>query len=169
MPPIRSSNDNKRIWKELQSGTIDTIGTDHVANRLELKIGGDTVWDALAGFPGMGTMLPILLSEGVNKERLTLSQLATLTSLNAARIFGMYPKKGIIQKDSDADIVLVDIKAEKKASAELLDGFSDYTVYEGWKLKGWPVKTLVRGTVVAEDGKVIAKPGYGKFISRNPS
>jgi len=169
MPPIRSSKDAQRIWKEVQGGTIDTIGTDHVANQLKLKIGGNTVWDALAGFPGIGTLLPILLSEGVNKERLSLPQLASLTSLNAAKIFGMYPKKGIIQKDSDADIVLVDIKAEKKASAELLDGFSDYTVYEGWSLKGWPVKTLVRGEVIAEDGKVVAKPGYGKFIPRNTS
>ncbi|MDE1815423.1 MAG: amidohydrolase family protein [Thaumarchaeota archaeon] len=169
MPPIRSSKDAERIWREVQSGTIDTIGTDHVANQLKLKIGGDTVWDALAGFPGIGTLLPILLSEGINKERFSLPQLATLTSLNAAKIFGMYPKKGIIQKDSDADIVLVDIKAEKKASAELLDGFSDYTVYEGWKLKGWPVKTLVRGEVIAEDGKVVAKPGYGKFIPRKAS
>ena len=169
MPPIRSSKDAQRIWKEVQSGTIDTIGTDHVANQLNLKIGGETVWDALAGFPGIGTLLPILLSEGVNKERLSLPQLASLTSMNSAKIFGMYPKKGIIQKDSDADVVLVDVKAEKKASAELLDGFSDYTVYEGWSLKGWPVKTLVRGEVVAEDGKVVAKPGYGKFIPRNVS
>lgn len=169
MPPIRSSKDAQRIWREVQGGTIDTIGTDHVANQLKLKIGGDTIWDALAGFPGIGTLLPILLSEGVNKERLSLPQLASLTSMNAAKIFGMYSKKGIIQKDSDADIVLVDIKAEKKASAELLDGFSDYTVYEGWSLKGWPVKTLVRGEVIAEDGKVVAKPGYGKFIPRNAS
>jgi len=169
MPPIRSSKDTQRIWKEVQGGTIDTIGTDHVANQLKLKIGGDTVWDALAGFPGIGTLLPILLSEGVNKGRLSLPQLASLTSMNSAKIFGMYPKKGIIQKDSDADIVLVDIKEEKKASAELLDGFSDYTVYEGWSLKGWPVKTLVRGEVIAEDGRVVVKPGYGKFIPRNMS
>lgn len=166
MPPIRSLKDTERIWKEVQSGTVNTIGTDHVANRLALKLGGNTVWDALAGFPGMGTMLPILLSEGVNKNRITLQQLSHLTSLNAAKIFGMYPKKGIIQKGSDADIVLVDMKAEKKVSAESLDGFSDYTVYEGWALKGWPVKTLVRGTVVAEDHQVVEKPGFGKFIQR---
>ncbi len=166
MPPIRSSKDSERIWKEVQGGTMDTIGTDHVANQLKLKIGGETVWDALAGFPGIGTLLPILLSEGVNKGRITLPQLSTLTSLNAAKIFGMYPKKGIIQKDSDADIVLVNIKEEKKVSAELLDGFSDYTVYDGWKLKGWPVKTLVRGTIVADNAKMVEKPGFGKFIER---
>ena len=111
-------------------------------------------------------MMPILLSEGVNKGRINLQQLSNLTSLNTAKIFGMYPKKGIIQKDSDADVVLVDMKAEKKVSPELLNGYSDYTVYDGWNLKGWPVKTLVRGTVVAEDSKVTGKQGYGKFIQR---
>lgn len=169
MPPIRSKNDTERIWRGVREGAIDTIGTDHVANQLRLKIGGDTVWDALAGFPGMGTMLPILLSEGVNRGRISLPQLATLTALNAAKIFGLYPKKGAIQKGSDADIVLVDLKEEKKVTAELLNGFSDYTVYEGWQLKGWPRKTIVRGTVVAEDSKVTAKPGFGRFVARNAS
>jgi len=169
MPPIRSLKDIEVIWKEIQSGNVDSIGTDHVANSLELKLGGETVWDALAGFPGMSTMLPILLSEGVNRGRMDLQQLSNLTSLNAARIFGMYPKKGMIQKGADADVVLVDMKREKKVSAELFDGFSDYNIYEGWTLKGWPVKTIVRGSLVAEDFKVIAKPGYGKYISRAAS
>jgi dihydropyrimidinase len=169
MPPIRSSKDTERIWKETQTGNIDTIGSDHVANRINLKLGGSTVWDALAGFPGMGTMIPILLSEGVNKGKITFQQFANLTSLNAAKIFGMFPAKGIIQKGSDADIVLVDMKLEKKVSTELLNGFSDYTVYEGLTLRGWPVKTLVRGSVVSEDSKIIQKPGYGKFIARTAS
>ncbi|MDH2907413.1 MAG: amidohydrolase family protein, partial [Candidatus Nitrosotalea sp.] len=148
------------------SSRIDTIGTDHVANRLNLKLGGENVWSALAGFPGMGTMLPILLSEGVNKGKINLQQLSNMTSLNTAKIFGMYPKKGTIQKGSDGDIVLVDLKKEGKVSAEIIDGFSDYTVYEGWSLKGWPVKTIVRGNIIAEDSKIVAKPGYGKFVSR---
>jgi dihydropyrimidinase len=169
MPPIRTSKDNERIWRDVQTGKIDCIGTDHVANRLDLKLAGDTVWDALAGFPGIGTLMPIMLSEGVNKGRITLHQFVNLTSLNTAKIFGMYPKKGIIQKGSDADIVLADMKLEKKVSVELLDGFSDYSVYEGWTLKGWPVKTLVRGSIVSEDFKVIQKPGYGKFIARTVS
>ena len=114
----------------------------------------------------MGTMLPILLSDGVNKGKITLPQLANLSSANTAKIFEMYPKKGIIQKGSDADIDQVDLKLERKVSSELLDGFSDYTVYEGWVMKGWPVKTLVRGSIVSEDLKIIQKPGYGKFISR---
>ena len=166
MPPIRTSKDQDRIWKAVQDGNIDSIGTDHVANRLYLKLGGSTVWDALAGFPGMGTMLPILLSEGVNKGKITLQQLANLTSTNTAKIFEMYPKKGITQQGSDADIVLVDMKQEKKVSSELFDGYSDYTVYEGLTLRGWPVKTLVRGSIVSEDFKIVQKPGYGKFVSR---
>jgi len=166
MPPIRSSQDIEYVWKEIQHSRIDSIGTDHVANRLKLKVGGKTIWDALAGFPGIGTMMPILLSEGVNKGKINLQQLSHMTSLNTAQIFGMYPKKGIIQKGSDADIVLVDLKKEAKVSAQTLDGFSDYSVYEGWNLKGWPVKTMVRGRIVAEDFKMIEKPGYGKFVSR---
>ena len=166
MPPIRSSQDVEYVWKEIQRNRIDSIGTDHVANRLKLKVDGETIWDALAGFPGIGTMMPILLSEGVNKGKINLQQLSHMTSLNTAQIFGMYPKKGIIQKGSDADIVLVDLKKEAKVSAQTLDGFSDYSVYEGWNLKGWPVKTMVRGKLVAEDFKMIEKPGYGKFVSR---
>lgn len=166
MPPIRSIQDVESVWNEIQGGRMDTIGTDHVANRLNLKLGGENVWSALAGFPGMGTMMPILLSEGVNRSRITLPQLANMTSLNTARIFGMYPQKGALQKGSDADIVLVDLKKEAKVSAQEIDGFSDYNVYEGWNLKGWPVKTLVRGSVIVEDSKVLAKPGHGKFIPR---
>jgi len=166
MPPIRTSKDVDAIWKEIQLGTVDSIGTDHVANRLNLKLAGNTVWDALAGFPGIGTMLPILISEGVNKGRMTLEQLVSLTSLNTAKIFGMFPKKGSLQNGSDADITIIDLKKENKVSSQLLDGFSDYTVYEGWNLKGWPVKTLVRGEIVAEDFEIIGKPGYGKFVTR---
>ena len=166
MPPIRTSKDADAIWKEIQLGTVDSIGTDHVANRLNLKLAGNTVWDALAGFPGIGTMLPILISEGVNKGRMTLEQLVSLTSLNTAKIFGMFPKKGSLQNGSDADITIIDLKKENKVSSQLLDGFSDYTVYEGWNLKGWPVKTLVRGEIVAEDFEIISKPGYGKFVTR---
>jgi dihydropyrimidinase len=118
MPPIRTSKDTERIWREIQNGTVDSIGTDHVANQLNLKLAGNTVWDALAGFPGIGTMMPILLSHGVDKGRITLQQLSNLTSLNTAKIFGMYPRKGIIQKGSDADIVLVDMKQEKKVSTD---------------------------------------------------
>lgn len=166
MPPIRSEKDNKAVWTALSQNLIDTVGTDHVANQLKLKLGGNNVWGALAGFPGIGTVIPLLLSEGVNKNRISLEQFVKFTSQNAAKIFGMYPKKGIIQKNSDADITMIDLKKENIVSNELFGGFSDYIVYEGKRLKGWPVKTIVRGELVAEDFEVIGKIGHGKLVSR---
>ncbi|WP_268543706.1 dihydroorotase [Candidatus Nitrosotenuis cloacae] len=165
MPPIRTSQDVEHVWIAISKNQIDTIGTDHVANRLKLKIGQD-VWSSLAGFPGIGTLLPILLSEGVNKNRINLLQLAHLTSTNAAKIFGMYPQKGEIQKGADADITLIDLKKEQKVESQFFGAFSDYLVYEGWKLKGWPQTTMVRGNLVTENMQVVGKPGYGMLVSR---
>jgi dihydropyrimidinase len=155
MPPIRTENDQKAVWNALSSNQIDTIGTDHVANQIKLKLDGDDVWGALAGFPGIGTSLPLLLNYGVK-----------FTSQNAARIFGMYPQKGTLAKNSDADVTMINLKKEKKVTSELFGGFSDYIVYEGQNLKGWPVKTMVRGELVAENFEVIGKLGHGKHVSR---
>ena len=166
MPPIRTENDRKAVWKALSGNQIDTIGTDHVANQLKLKLDGDDVWGALAGFPGIGTVLPILLNDGVNQNKITLEQFVHFTSTNAAKIFGMYPKKGTLEKDSDADITMIDLKKEKTVSSELFGGFSDYIVYEGRNLKGWPVKTIVRGELVSDDFEVIGKLGHGKLVER---
>ena len=166
MPPIRSEDDVSSVWNAISQNKIDTVGTDHVANQLKLKLGGSTVWDALAGFPGIGTLLPLLLSEGVNKNRISISQLANLTSVNTAKIFGMYPVKGSLEPSSDADITLIDLKKEQKVTSDLFGGFSDYLVYEDWKLKGWPVKTIIRGEIVSEDFQVIGKQGFGKLVPR---
>jgi len=86
--------------------------------------------------------------------------------MNAAKIFGMYPAKGSLELNSDADITLIDLKKEQKVTTELFGGFSDYIVYEGWKLKGWPVKTIIRVQTVSEDSQVIGKCGNGKLVSR---
>jgi dihydropyrimidinase len=166
MPPIRTKNDNKAVWNALSENRIDTIGTDHVANQLKLKLAGDDVWAALAGFPGIGTVIPILLNDGVNQNRITLEQFVQFTSQNAAKIFGMYPQKGTLEKNSDADITMIDLKKEKKVTSDLFGGFSDYIVYEGRNLKGWPVKTIVRGEIVADDFEVIGKLGHGKLVER---
>ena len=166
MPPIRTKNDNKAVWNALSQNLIDTIGTDHVANQLKLKLAGDDIWEALAGFPGIGTVIPILLNDGVNQNIITLEQFVKFTSQNAAKIFGMYPQKGTLEKNSDADITMIDLKKEKKITSDLFGGFSDYIVYEGINLKGWPVKTIVRGEIVADDFEIIGKPGYGKLVER---
>ncbi len=166
MPPIRTENDNKAVWNALSKNQIDTIGTDHVANQLKLKLAGDDVWGALSGFPGIGTAIPILLNDGVNQNRITLEQFVQFTSQNAAKIFGMYPQKGTLEKNSDADITMIDLKKEKKVTSDLFGSFSDYIVYEGRNLKGWPVKTIVRGEIVADDFEIIGKLGHGKLVER---
>jgi len=155
MPPIRTEDDRKAVWSALSKNQIDTIGTDHVANQLKLKLGGEDVWSALAGFPGIG-----------NQNRISLEQFVKFTSQNAAQIFGMYPQKGTLEKNSDADVVMLDLKKEKTVTSDLFGGFSDYIVYEGRNLKGWPVKTIVRGELVAEDFEVIGKLGHGKLVDR---
>ena len=167
MPPIRSESDVSAVWNAIASNEINSIGTDHVANQLKLKLNGDDVWDALAGFPGIGTILPILLSEGVNRNRISLERLVHLTSYNAANIFGMYPQKGSLEPGFDADVTIIDLKLEKKVDNKLFGGFSDYLVYDGWNLRGWPVKTMVRGQIVADNFEIIGKKGYGKLVRRS--
>ncbi len=168
VPPIRSKSDTQSIWSALRNGIIDTVGTDHVANRLDLKIGKGDIWTALAGFPGIATMLPVLMDQGVNGGRITLERLAEVTSYNTARIFGMYPRKGTIQQGSDADLVVIDVDLEKRVTPELLQSYSDYTIYDAWKLRGWPVLTLVRGKIVMEDGQVAEDAlGHGEFVQRH--
>ena len=167
VPPIRSKSDMQSVWSALRNGVIDTVGTDHVANRLDMKMGDGNLWSALAGFPGIATMLPVLLHHGVNQNRIGIERVAELTSYNTARIFGMYPKKGAIQPGTDADLVMVDMDLEQKVTPELLQSYSDYTIYDGQRLKGWPVLTMVRGKVVMEDGKVAGDTfGHGEFVAR---
>jgi len=172
VPPIRSKSDLQSIWSALRNGIIDTIGSDHVANTLDMKLGvenGDnSIWTTLAGFPGIATMLPVLLSFGVNQKRISIEKVAEVTSYNTARIFGLYPRKGTIQEGSDADLTIVDIGVEKVVTPELLQSYSDYTIYDGWKLTGWPVTTIVRGTIVMENGGHVNSEalGHGEFVPR---
>ena len=168
VPPLRSKHDVQSVWYALRNGIIDTIGTDHVANKLSLKLSpnGDLL-ESLSGFPGIATMLPVLLSEGVNKGRINLERVTEVTSYNTSRIFGLYPTKGTIQKESDADLVIVDLDLTKKVTPELLQSYSDYTIYDGWKLSGWPITTIVRGNVVMENFIVDETfYGYGKFLPK---
>ncbi|HEX2014697.1 MAG TPA: amidohydrolase family protein, partial [Nitrososphaera sp.] len=168
VPPIRSKSDVQSIWSALRNGIVDTIGSDHVASRLEMKMGSGDLWTALAGFPGIATMLPVLLDYGVNRDRISVERVAEVTSYNTARIFGMYPRKGTIQVGSDADLTVIDLDVQKTVTPELLQSYSDYSIYDGYKMTGWPVMTLVRGSVVMEDGQVDSKMlGHGEFIARH--
>jgi dihydropyrimidinase len=167
VPPLRSKSDVKYMWLALSHGIIDTIGTDHVANRLSMKVGQGDIWSALSGFPGIATMLPILLSKGVNENRISLEKVAEVTSYNTSRIFDLYPKKGTIRRGCDADLTIVDLNLEQRVTPELLKSYSDYTIYDGYRIKGWPVLTMVRGQIVMCDGQIIDDTlGHGEFIAR---
>ena len=121
VPPLRSKNDIASLWSAIKNGVIDTIGTDHVANTLNLKYGeNNDIWTALAGFPGVATMLPVLLHYGVNLRQLPILRLVELTSYNTSKIFGMFPKKGTIQNGSDADLVIVDVDLVQKSNSRAL-------------------------------------------------
>lgn len=165
VPPLRSKDDVSMIWNGISMGLIDTVGTDHVANTLETKIIQDDLWKSRSGFPGLASMLPVLLSEGVNKNRISLEKISEICSLNPSKLFGMFPQKGTIQTGSDADLAIVDLHKEQIVTPELLQSYSDYSVYEGWRLRGWPVMTIVRGRAVMEDGYVDNQAiGHGKFV-----
>jgi dihydropyrimidinase len=161
-PPLRSSADRDALWEGLRDGTIDTVGSDHVGRPRSAKEAD--IWKASAGMPGMASILSVLLSEGVHKRGLTLEQVVRLTSANAARIFGLYPKKGTISPGSDADVVLVDLGEERAVDADTWKGGSGYTLYEGWTLRGWPVMTMSRGEIVAGRGASGDHYGHGQYV-----
>lgn len=165
VPPLRSKKNIEKLWDGVNNGFIDTIGTDHVANDLKLKNAKGNFWDAPSGFSGLATMLPVMLSEGVNKKRIDLLKLSEVCSGNTSRIFGLFPKKGTIMEGSDADLTIVDLVMEQTVTPDILNSHSDYTIYDGWKLKGWPIMTIVRGKVVMENGKVDKTYiGHGNFV-----
>ncbi len=159
-PPLRGVEDCERLWQGIREGAIVTIGTDHGVHYRKTKEEGG-LWSGRAGFPGMGTVVPIMVSEGINKNRITFEQMAKLCAENVARLFGMYPKKGVLAPGSDADIVIIDPKKEWTLSLESQMVASDFTVWEGRKVKGKPVKTFVRGKLVAEEGKPVASAPWG--------
>ncbi len=112
-------------------------------------------------------MLPLLLSEGVNKGRLTIERLVELCCYNPADIYGLAPRKGRIAPGYDADLVLVDLEEQRTIRAEEMISSTDFSVFEGWDVTGWPVRTWLRGTTVAENHQLTTAPGVGRWIAAN--
>ena len=161
-PPLRGEEDIEQLWREIGKGTFDCIGSDHCPLSPKEK---KDLWTANPGMPGVETMLSVLLDRGVNRGRMTLEQLVRLCCENPARIFGIYPQKGALQVGSDADVVIVDLDEEHTLDAAKMHDVYSYSAYDGWKIKGRPLTTILRGTVVAENGNIVGEPGYGKFIA----
>lgn len=164
-PSLKSPKDVRALWEGLRDGTIDMVTSEHAPGaRVEKEVGWTDIWKAWGGVPSIETMLPVLLSEGVNKGRIGLTTLQRICCENPAKVFGLYPRKGVIQKGADADLVIVDLKAKRKVRAEALHYKVGWTPYEGWTLKGWPVLTVRRGEILYEDEQVVGKPGAADFL-----
>ena len=166
-PPMRDAEDIEALWRGLADGTVSTTASDHCSFGTALKKQGeDSFIKVPNGVCGAEFRLPVLFSEGVNKGRLSVNRFVAVTSTNAARIFGMYPKKGIIAPGSDADLVLVDPEREHTLSVnDSLIGL-DWNTFDGFRVKGGPVLTMLRGKVIAEEGKFVGAKGDGRFIRR---
>lgn len=161
IPPIQDQEDQDKLWWAIETGFMDSIASDHAVTRLSDKLGD--VWQAKQGFPGTATILPVMLSEGVNKRGLSLERVVAVTSYNNARWYGLFPRKGVISIGSDADLVLVDLDKRVRGSVEAFQSASDYCLHDGVEFRGWPVITIVRGKVVAENDKIVGEHGWGQL------
>lgn len=163
-PPLRSKQDRAALWSALLRGMIDITVSDHAPCPIEKKdAGSEDIREAWSGVDGIQMILRVLLSEGINKGRLSFSRLLRISSRNPARIFGLYPKKGVIQIGSDADFVLIDPTKEEKITSDMMLSKCGWTLYEGMIMIGVPQMTFVRGVKIYEEGKIHGKPGHGKF------
>jgi dihydropyrimidinase len=163
-PPLRSKQDRAALWSGLLRGAIDMVVSDHAPCPIEKKNSGvSDIRDAWSGVDGLQVILRVLLSEGVNKARLTFHRLVNVASRNPAKIFGLYPKKGTIQVGSDADLVIIDSSKEEKITADMMFSKCGWTLYEGMTMKGAPIRTFVRGVQVFHNDRTTIKPGHGEF------
>ena len=166
-PPLRKQSDCSALWKAIGNGEIDTVGTDHCSfSRADkIRLGCADVFKSPSGIPGIETRLPILFSEGVLKGRISLEQFVGVTSANPSRILGL-ENKGRIAAGADADIVIIDPRAEKVISKDTLHQSADYTPYDGMKVRGLPAYVWLRGKAVIINGAFAAEKPFGHFIKR---
>ena len=166
-PPLREQQDVDALWDGLAAGTIHTVASDHAPWTLAAKLDPSlSITNLRPGVENLQTLMPMLYSEGVRTGRLSLSRLVELTSTNAARLFGLYPRKGTIAPGADADIVIFDPHRTRRIDAAMVKSRAGYSVYEGWDVTGWPEVTLRRGEVVFRDDQVVGRPGDGRLVER---
>ena len=167
-PPIRDKASNDRLWEGIRDGIIECVGSDLAPCNLEMK--GDNIWEAPMGLGNISELiLPIMLSEGVHKGRISLETLVKVCCKNPAEKFSVYPQKGSLDVGTDADIVIVDLEKEQTVTVDKLKSAIDWSIYDGWTLKGWPTHTILRGEVIVEDGEPIElRPGQAHYLARQP-
>ena len=166
-PPLRESADREALWRGLADGTIDTMGSDHAPWTEEMKRSQHLdMWNMRPGMAELETMLPLLLTEGVLAGRLSLERFVAVTATNAARLFGLYPRKGTIAVGSDADLVIWDTHEPRPLRGRTLHSRAGHTVYEGHAMRASVHTTIRRGEIVFENGQVVGRPGSGILLAR---
>lgn len=173
-PPPRDDVSREAVWAGLANGTLGVFSSDHAPYSFDTKgklpKGDDTRFSEIAnGVPGLETRLPLLFSEGVGKGRISLERYVAVTAANPAKAYGLYPRKGVIQVGSDADVVVWDNEREVTITSSMLHDRVGYTPYEGMQVMGWPETTICRGRVVVDGGRLLAEAGNGDFLACGPS
>lgn len=163
-PPLRKPEDRRLLWENVQKGTFDFFTTDHCAYSEAQKFSHDTFFETNGGIPGSETLLPVLFSEGVSKGRISVEQLSRMLSENPARLFGLFPRKGVLRPGSDADLVIVDPEKQVTLDKDLLHSAADYSTFEGMTLTGYPVCTVLRGRILFRDGHFLPGDPFGRFV-----
>lgn len=183
-PPMRSEQDNARLWAGLGDGILQTIGTDHCPFFFDgtkpityeghqvvipgKELGRDDFTKIPNGLPAVGDRLPVLWTYGVRAGRITANQFVALTSTNPAKIFGLYPRKGALLPGADADLVLWDPDKRVKYGVAHSHHRTDYNLYEGWELVGLPEKVFLRGKLIVDGLNWLGSKGQGQFLRRKP-
>jgi dihydropyrimidinase len=183
-PPMRTRTDNARLWEGLADGTIQTISTDHCPFFFDgtkpivyegqpvaipgKELGRNDFTKIPNGLPGVGDRLPVLWTTGVGSGKLTAQQFVSLTSTNPAKIFGLYPRKGALLPGSDADLVIWDPQKKVRYGVAYSAQRTDYNLYEGWELTGYPEKVFLRGACIVDREKWLGRAGMGEFLPRQP-
>ncbi len=183
-PPMRTPADNARLWEGLEEGIIQTVGTDHCpffydgtkpilyeGRPVQIpgkELGKGDFTKIPNGLPAVGDRLPVLWTEAVRSGRLTPNQFVALTSTNPAKIFGLYPRKGTLMPGADADVVIWDPERKVRYGVEVAQHRTDYNLFEGWELTGFPERVFLRGSLIVDRGQWLGKPGMGRFQKCQP-
>jgi dihydropyrimidinase len=164
-PSLKFAKDQEALWAATNHGAIQAVATDEVCCPLKVKLQGRRIDDATGGNSGVEPRLSLMYTHMVEKRGYSLADFVGLTSTNAARIMGLYPRKGALAVGSDADIVLLDPRSRRVIRKEDLHE-TDYTPWEGHEVAAWPSMTILRGKIVVENGELHAALRDGQFLQR---
>jgi len=169
-PPLREKKNLSVLWSALQRGLIDTVGTDHCPFDTQQKLLGKEAFTSIPnGIPGIEDRVNLLYTHGVKRGRLDLDRFVDAASTRAAKLFGLFPRKGTIAVGSDADLVVYDPSFRGVVSAKSQHVNNDYNGFEGMEIEGRPSVVTVRGKVQVRDGKFVGERGRGKMLKREPT